>query len=766
MLVATRRSQLVLGLLVLAVLPVHATDLTGKVTSAQGGEPLGKVQVSVVGTALTAVTAQDGAFQIANAPAGKQTLRVSAVGYRSISIVFDSSETEARQINDFAISLLPDNFQRTEKVEVNADVFQSPEWPAVGDMTLTSSELQQTSTVITNDPFRSIQAMPGVSAASNNDLRAQFSVMGAPFEQVGIYVDDVYVPNLLHTVPGINDAPSLSLLTGGDVADLRVMPVAYPVRYADSAGAAIVIRTREGDPSPPLIHASIGMATSEFLGQGVFGPQKRATWLLGARKSYIGYLERYFAGTRFSEDGFYDANLKFTFALTPKQTLSLYGTGGQLGINDPHPDPLKIDGLGLVSGTSNLGLGRLGWKWTASPKLLVDARGAFVRTGYGEDNLYNRYHGLTREWSVGANVSWNWTHGAILQTGYSLRRPHFNYGQESFYQQPPIFYSFHYSDVRQDFYAQNSLQFWRDRIRLQGGLRWSKLNTEREQPITGQFSVSLKAAGSTTLEAGWGRYAQLPARGGRFLGYIPSTMGYVGLGNLPFLSSQYLVAVEQRFGERTRLRVEVFDRQNRTRDDVYTVQGPPGQLVLTLFERAAVLDQDYSRGVQVTLQRRSENKLSGWIGYTYTQAHSRPYHIALPAPSPGYGLDSPYSPTVTDQPHTVNIFGSYRLTPSIRLSAKALYGSGFPVSDLDFNPYVVIQPVSRIGPYERLDLRADKSWNFKRWKLSLYAELLNATAHDNRTFGKYYYPYPGQPQYVSTNPGFPTIPTVGLGFDF
>ena len=758
---------LLLVLLVAAISPAHATDLTGKITSAQGGEPLGKVQVSIVGTAFTAITAADGAFHIANSPAGKQVLQVSAVGYRTISVPFDSpanSEATA-QIKDFAITLLPDNFQRTEKVEVHADLFQSPEWPAVGDMTLTSSELQQTSTVIANDPFRSLQAMPGVSASGNNDLFAQFSVMGAPFENVGIYVDDVFVPNLLHTVPGTPDAPTLSLLTGNDVADMRLMPVAYPVRYADAAGAAVVIRTREGDLSPPLIHASVGMATTEFLGQGVFGPNHKATWLIGARKSYIGYLERYLSGTRFTDDGFYDTNFKLTYDLTPSQKLSLYATGGQLGVNDPHPpkDPTTPPDA-LESGTSNLAIARLGWSWTASPKLFVDARAAFVRTGSEQDNAFNQLiqRTLDREWSVGANVSWSWHPGAILQGGYSLRRPHVNFAADAFQLQPPLppklfFFSERFSDVRQDFYIQNSLQFWQDRIRLQGGLRWSKLNTEREQPITGQASASFRAASNTTLEVGWGRYAQLPGRGG-VSSLVSFNGGFVGLASLPLRSTHYLAAIEQKLGERTRFRIEAFARQNEGRADVYTAPMLPGPPVLTLVARSALFSRDYSRGVQFLLQRRSENRFSGWIGYTFTQARFRSYPVTLPPPLPVYGLLTPYEPTDQDQPHTLNAFGSYRLTPSIRLSAKGLYGSGFPVS---FG-----MPVLRIGPYERLDLRGEKSWTFKRYKLSLYTELLNVTAHDNRRFSAFTSdPITHQPG-VATNPGFPFVPTAGLGFDF
>ncbi len=143
--VATRPSQPLAFLiaflsLLLAGTLAHATDLTGKITNAQGGEPLGKVHIAVIGTQLVAVTANDGTFRIANGPAGEQALQISAVGYRTISVPFKSAAAapgNPNEVTEFSISLLPDNFQHTEKVVVNADIFQSPEWPAVGDTTLT-----------------------------------------------------------------------------------------------------------------------------------------------------------------------------------------------------------------------------------------------------------------------------------------------------------------------------------------------------------------------------------------------------------------------------------------------------------------------------------------------------------------------------------------------------------------------------------------------------------------------------------------------------
>jgi hypothetical protein len=728
-----------------------AAEIHGTVTNAQGGEPLGKIQVLIVGTAFTAATGPDGIFHISKIPSGNYVLQASGVGYRTLSVPFQL--TAADESKEFLLTLTPDNFRRTDVVEVRGDIFEAKDWPAVGDLTLTSSELQQTATVLANDPFRSLQALPGVSASANNDFLAQFSVMGAPYEQVGVYLDDVLVPNLLHTVANVSDAPTLSLLTGNDVEELRLMPVAYPVRYADGSGAALAIRTRTGSEGHPLFHGSVGIADSEFLGEGGFGHAHKGTWLLDARKSYLGYLERLIANTRFSQDGFYDADLKVTYGITPTQTVSLLATGGQISIHDPSP-PSTIDPNIIKTGSNDLGIARLGWRWTPTANFLVDAHAAFVFTRFEQDKageqLINR--SLDREWSAGTNASWSWRRGMILQAGYSLRRPSLDSAGNFFFDgQPPIFFSSHTSDVRQDAYVQHSAQLWKNRFHLEGGLRWSKLDSLRVQPFTSQLSLAYQVTHTTQLEAAWGRYAQLPASGG--IGFeIPHNGALLGIASLPRTASQYVLALEQRLGERSRFRVEAFDRENDVRSDLFLL---PSRVLL---RPSALESHDYSRGLQFLLQRRSENRLSGWLGYTLVYARSRFYQVPLPLPLSPLGSNTFYFPTLSDQHHTVNLFASYRFKPSVRFSAKSLYGSGFPVD--------TFPPILRIGPYERLDLRAEKSWLFRRWKLSLYGEVLNITNHNNpRLAGAFFNPTTGKTT-LFTFDGLPVTPTVGLVFDF
>src|SRR5207237_10777558 len=104
--------------------------------------------------------------------------------------------------------------------------------------------------------------------------------------------------------------------------------------------------------------------------EGAFSYAHKGTWLLDARKSYLGYLERLLANTRFSQDGFYDADLKLTYDITPNQTLSMLATGGQLGINDPKL-PSTSDPNTLKTGSNDLAIARLGWRWTPAANLLV-----------------------------------------------------------------------------------------------------------------------------------------------------------------------------------------------------------------------------------------------------------------------------------------------------------------------------------------------------------------------------------------------------------
>jgi outer membrane cobalamin receptor len=162
----------------------------------------------------------------------------------------------------------------------------------------------------------------------------------------------------------------------------------------------------------------------------------------------------------------------------------------------------------------------------------------------------------------------------------------------------------------------------------------------------------------TGLTAAAGQYSRFPD--------LVELYGEFGTPALrPERSTHTSLAVEQRLSEQFRIRVEAYDRQ--TKDGVYSAEsefraaGPNGPILYPrLGSILANSLRGYSRGIEFVLQRRSANGLTGWI--CYALGYSR---FADATTHTHFWGDF-------DQRHTVNVFGSYRMSASINVSSSAL----------------------------------------------------------------------------------------------
>lgn len=755
-----------LAILLLVASVVQAAEIKGKVTNALGGEALGRVEVSVLETKAGAVTSIKGEFDIANVAPGSYMLRLNAVGYRLLTIPFTLAAAD--EVKDFSITLVPDNFHHTDKVVVRGDIFQSADSPATNEINLTSSEIREASTVFADDPFRAVQSLPGVSAEGNNEFFAEFSVMGAPFSSVSIYVDDVVVPNPFHEIGNFAEGASLGVMTSEVVEEMKLMPVAYPEKFGNSTGAALDIRTREGSRAAPLFRFSAGIATSEFLSEGGLGRARKGSWLVSARKSYINYLIRDRVQSA-AEVGFYDGDVKLNYDLTPRQNVNFYATGGHTDMNDP----TAADFDSFASGRSDFTLARAGWRWSVSPRLLLDAWTAYFRE---PDELRNPEHHIltTNDYAErvgGSSLTWSWANDQVLEAGWTTRRVHEN-ASNAFYdtstgQFQGAVNTFG-TEYRHSGYVQQASSFAKGRVRLLGGVRWDSLQQVDVHPFSPQISLAVRATASTEFQLAAGRYHQFPA-----LAEWDNIC--VNFGGVPEISNHYTAGVEQRVGQNTRIRLQLFEREDTFSVGLIpglSLTGPPPGPCPHAIEPVpdSTYLRDYSRGVQLVVQRRSANRLSGWLGYTLASAQQRSEAISNPALCPPFCITpTGYGPSLEDQRHSLNVFAMYRLRPSVNLSGKFLYGSGFPVSRGIFilvgTTYQQVGSTTFRFPYQRLDVRADKDWAFKRWKLTLYGEVLNLTNHYNSRYVYSSVIVNGQTQ-VKTLQGLPITPTAGLVFQF
>ena len=227
-------------------------------------------------------------------------------------------------------------------------------------------------------------------------------------------------------------------------------------------------------------------------------------------------------------------------------------------------------------------------------------------------------------------------------------------------------------------------------------------------------------------------------------------------------STHAIVAIEQRITERTRIRAEFYDKQESSL--IFSEETEPriagGRVVRP--RSGPVLRNTlsgYSRGIEVYIQRRSANRLSGWVSYALGISRFRDSATQLV-------FDGDF-----DQRHTVNVYGSYRLTKALNLSAKFRYGSNFPAPGFYiFNAGTLFltdkRNLTRLPAYSRLDVRANYAFHFDRWKLTLYTEITNALARDNVRFTDLdRYNLAGQVFYGRESL-LPFLPSAGVSIEF
>ena len=231
---------------------------------------------------------------------------------------------------------------------------------------------------------------------------------------------------------------------------------------------------------------------------------------------------------------------------------------------------------------------------------------------------------------------------------------------------------------------------------------------------------------------------------------------------LPERSNHVIAAIEQRIGERTRVRAEYYNRADR--DLIFQPLLDPRIVNGKIFAPPlnppyANSVRGYARGFEIFAQRSSANRLTGWVSYAYGRTGMRD------------GVTGQSFPSDYDQHHTVNVYGGCRLRPSVNLSLRWSYGSGFPMPGYLQRIGTAYYLASsrnqlRMDPYARADFRINKAWTHDKWKLTPYGELINFTNRTNYAFENLdgYNTKTGRAS-VTVIKLFPIIPSAGIVFE-
>ena len=699
-----------------------SASLSGRVVDARTGEPIAKALVSIRALSLETVTGSDGRFLLPGAPIGWVDIYVTTVGYGLFR-----KKVNLQEDTELEILLGQEALKVSEEITVTTSPFDSVEPGAISEHTLTQNELKNLAGVLLDDPLRSVQSLPGV--ASTDDLRAQFAVRGFGFDRIGLYLDGVLTRSPFHTVRDIPDDGSLTILNGDLVESVSFLSGAPPSKYGDRLASVLNVTTREGSRQQMFNRGNVSGSGLSWTSEGPIGRSKRTSWLVSARKSYLDWLIKKLSENpeTASAFGFTDVQGKLSHHLTDRHQLHFMMLIGSSGA-DQSRRRQQLGPNSFLEASADTEIFNLGWRY--APAVDVWIQSSLFHT---EETGVNRnrdgellFDASYKQSGVRTDAAWQWSRAHRLEAGILARHLQEEVLQRRFDFQLNAFLNrnvYQAAAWQPSGYLQHTWVGLQNKFTFVVGVRGDRFGENAETVWLPRASLSLAVSQQIKLSAAYSQQAQ-----------FPDFAELYGEFRNPELraerTSHWIVALEHLLSERVRLRIEGYDVKAHglifsPLTEFRLVNGMISSPVPGIVLRNVA--HGHSRGVEVTLQRRSANKLSGWLSYNYGVAKLRD-------DINGLGFPSDF-----DQKHTVNLYGSYRLTQSLNVSSKYRYGSNFPIvgffQQQDGAYFLSDQRNQlRVPSYSRLDFRVNKSFHFDRLKLTVYGEVLNVFDRTNYRF--------------------------------
>jgi hypothetical protein len=730
--------------------PTAQLSLAGRVVDARTGLPLDHVRVVVEATGAAVLTDTDGRFTIEGLPPGVHRLYVSVVGYA----LYRGEVTMGRE--PVTIRLAEGTTAYSEAVTVAADTFRSPPEPVPSASVMGSAELLNLRGVLTDDPLRAVQVLPGV--ATGDDMRSEFTVRGSDFRHLTFTVDGFATPYLLHSVRGVEDrgpTGSIAMINSDVLEDVTLLNGGYPQYYSGHTGAEVDFRMREGSRERRVAHVAVSGTAASGVFEGPIGRARRGSWLVSARQSYLDLLVHRLTDRAVSF-GFADGQARLTYDLSPSQRIDFTALAGRSRF-DNEPEQDEIDDVSVGLNASIVGVA--GWRLT-KPRFLLAQRVLAAENNFANSNAEglelddgdDRQLAYRADATVSVRSTLSFSGGGEIERRDNSRvRLRLAANRVNL--------------VRLDDYSAHAL--------LTGGYlsaRWMPLANVTVSPgvRVDRWTLTHHATASPWLQVEWRLLdgTRLRAGGGRYMQFsdFDKVLGVSGGTALrPERAAQYDVGIEQRIGRTFRLTVTAYDREE---DSMIRRPGAETRLAGTRVVRGVAATRyenrldGFARGIEFALQRATAGRgMSGWFSYSFGRTR---YHDYVSGER--FWGDS-------DQRHTMNAYALYRHSDRASFVAKLRIGSNFPIpgyyAERDGTYFVSDERnTARLPLYSRLDLRANRAFNWSRRRLTLFAEVINVLNRSNVRFNP-----PGvnlTTRAVSQpfDSMLPVIPSIGVLIEF
>src|SRR5687768_2253905 len=316
------------------VLQVHAQatqTIRGRIVDEVDNEPLVGVNVIIVGTEqqLGSTTDVDGNYRIENVPLGRQTLKVTYIGYENHTIpniIVTAGKEVVLNVG------LQESVSQLNEVVVVADTKE--------DKTATNNDLAVVSSRSFNvddtkryagalgDPSRMAANFAGV--VGGNDSRNDIVVRGNSPTGMLWQLEGLNIPNPNHFGALVSTGGPVSILNNNNLDKSDFMTSAFPAQYGNATAGVFDLKLRDGNNQEREFMAQVGFNGFEFGAEGPFSKTSKASYIFNYRYSTLAVFQALGIefGTGSNTPLYQDLNFKVTVPLNKKSKLTAFGIGG------------------------------------------------------------------------------------------------------------------------------------------------------------------------------------------------------------------------------------------------------------------------------------------------------------------------------------------------------------------------------------------------------------------------------------------------------
>ncbi len=716
--------------------------LKGVVRDAFTNQPLPFVSVVIFDSSNGTMTDTLGRFEFSNLETGFIRLQLSSLGYSpKITEEYNVSQIRA----NFVDIKMESSSEAIDEIQIRASLFAvRPEAPV--SLRRIGIDQIEKSAGANRDISRVLQSFPGVGSASTfrNDL---FVRGGGPSEN-RFFIDGIEIPNINHfATQGASGGP-VGILNVDFIREVDFYSSAFPAAKGNALSSVFDFKQIDVDVDNPTFKGTLGASEVSLT---AMAPISEKTGLIASvRRSYLQFLfsalELPFLPT------FTDFQFKTETRIDDKNEISFIGVGAidRFKLNtDAEPTEENEYVLGYLPVNNQ-------WSYTIGTSYKHYFENSYLSMFLSRNHLNNESYKYQDNIEIPENLNLDYNSDEVenkFRIEYTARpndwtlnvgagTEYADYSNQTFNriftngQPSEINYSSKLGVVKWFAFGSVAHPFFDNRLTLSAGVRMDANNYSSEMNnLLEQFSPRLALSWMVLpdffFNANVGRYYQNPAY--TTMGYRNTEGDLVNKQNgLSYIHSDHFVAgLEYRPNNHSRITLEgfykLYDKYPFSVKDSVSLASKGGDFGVFGDEEVTSTSQGRAYGLEAMLRTRTHKGLNLLMSYTFVRSEFTDYK-------------SSYVPSSWDSRHLLTITVNQTLKRNWSIGAKWRYVGGLPYTPYDEDKSSLVPAwdaqnrqylnyaefnTQRLTNFHQLDLRVDKTYNFKKMTLGFYVDIQN-----------------------------------------